>query len=152
SPDMTLYDYLNRISLLSRDEPEEQDMQGKVSLMTIHAAKGLEFDVVCVAGVEDGIIPHARALTENEANLEEERRLFYVALTRAKERLYLTSCKSRRLQGRQRECVPSPFLEELPAHTIEVAEDTEVDDSAAVDHFSRMRAVFTEAAELPAEQ
>ena len=67
--------------------------------MTIHAAKGLEFEVVFIAGCEDGIIPHARALEEGEGNLEEERRLFYVAVTRARRRLLVSSCLRRRKQN-----------------------------------------------------
>lgn len=139
---LSLYDYLNRISLLSRDEQTDADMQGKVNLMTIHAAKGLEFNVVFIAGVEDGIIPHARSLEEDEANIEEERRLFYVALTRAKQFLYLTSCRTRKTLGKLRDCLPSPFLAELPAHTLEVVMDEDVDDGAGADYFSKMREMF----------
>lgn len=109
-----LYSYLNRISLLTRDDIEDDTEKGKVNLMTIHAAKGLEFRIVFLAGVEEGIIPHARSLEENEANLEEERRLFYVALTRAKEKLFITSCRTRRILRDVQEMRPSPFLEEIP--------------------------------------
>lgn len=109
-----LYSYLNRISLLTRDDIEEDTEKGKVNLMTIHAAKGLEFRVVFLAGVEEGILPHARSLEENEANLAEERRLFYVALTRAKEKIYITSCRNRRILRDVQEMNPSPFLEEIP--------------------------------------
>ncbi len=109
-----LYSYLNRISLLTRDDIEDDTERGKVNLMTIHAAKGLEFRIVFLAGVEDGILPHARSLEENEGNLEEERRLFYVALTRAKEKLFITSCKTRRILRDVQDMSPSPFLEEIP--------------------------------------
>jgi DNA helicase-2/ATP-dependent DNA helicase PcrA len=111
--DPSLFSWLNRISLITRDDLEE-DEGGKVNLMTIHAAKGLEFDVVFVAGCEDGIIPHARSLEEGEGNLEEERRLFYVAITRARDRLFLSTCRQRRRNSMPIDCVPSPFLAEIP--------------------------------------
>lgn len=118
NPSPGLYSYLNRISLLTRDDIEDDTGKGKVNLMTIHAAKGLEFRVVFLAGVEEGILPHARSLEENEANLSEERRLFYVALTRAKEKIYITSCKKRRLLRDIQEMNPSPFLEEIPKNLL----------------------------------
>ncbi|MFQ3619467.1 MAG: UvrD-helicase domain-containing protein [Spirochaetales bacterium] len=115
-----LFSYLYRVTLLTRDDIEEEAEKGKVNLMTIHAAKGLEFRVVFLAGVEEGIIPHARSLEEKEENIEEERRLFYVALTRAKEKLYLTSCKQRRVLRELQEMSPSPFLEEIPKNLLQV--------------------------------
>ncbi|MDR1956544.1 MAG: UvrD-helicase domain-containing protein [Treponema sp.] len=117
--DPTLYPYLNRISLITRDDGTEDADKGKVNLMTIHAAKGLEFPVVFIAGAEDGIIPHARSLEAGEGDLEEERRLFYVAITRARDKLVISSClKRRRLQSTV-ECSPSPFLAEIPPHLVE---------------------------------
>jgi len=110
----SLYDYLARVSLASRDDLDSRDEGGRVNLMTIHAAKGLEFPVVFVAGVEKDIIPHARSVEEAEANLEEERRLFYVAITRARTRLFLSYCASRRRMGKPSDAFPSPFLDELP--------------------------------------
>ena len=97
--------WLNRITLNARDQLEEED-KGKVSLMTIHASKGLEFDTVFLPGVEDGIIPHARSIEENPASMEEERRLFYVAITRARTRLFISSCQSRRIRGETITCSP----------------------------------------------
>jgi DNA helicase-2/ATP-dependent DNA helicase PcrA len=111
--DPDIFQYLNRITLITRDDIDDNE-QGKVSLMTIHAAKGLEFDIVFLAGVEDSIIPHARAIEENESNIEEERRLFYVAITRARKKLFITSCRQRRHMRETIECRPSRFLEELP--------------------------------------
>ncbi len=111
----SLYDYLARVSLASRDDLDAKDEGGRVNLMTIHAAKGLEFPVVFVAGVEKDIIPHARSVEEADANVEEERRLFYVAITRARRRLYLSYCASRRRMGKPVQAFPSPFLDELPA-------------------------------------
>jgi DNA helicase-2/ATP-dependent DNA helicase PcrA len=117
--DPTLYPYLNRISLLSRDDGDDGLNKGVVNIMTIHASKGLEFPVVFIAGAEDGIMPHARSLEEGEASLEEERRLFYVAITRARDKLCITNCARRRRQTREVECAPSPFLSEIPPHLIE---------------------------------
>ena len=113
-----LYAFLNRITLITRDDIGEDD-EDKVNLMTIHAAKGLEFSAVFLAGAEEGIIPHSRALEESEANIEEERRLFYVALTRAKDQLFITSCTNRRYANRMLECTPSPFLLEVPEGLVE---------------------------------
>jgi DNA helicase-2/ATP-dependent DNA helicase PcrA len=120
--DPSLFAWLNRISLITRDDQEEDD-SGKVNLMTIHAAKGLEFDVVFVAGCEEGLIPHARSLEEGDGNIEEERRLFYVAITRARKRLLITACKRRRRNSMPVDCVPSPFLAEIPEKLMVWRED-----------------------------
>jgi DNA helicase-2/ATP-dependent DNA helicase PcrA len=123
--DPSLFDWLARVALSSRDDLSEDDPSGKVVLSTIHAAKGLEFPVVFVAAVEKDIIPHSRSLAEPEpdsyespGSVEEERRLFYVAITRAKRRLYLSHCASRRRMGKETECEPSPFLDELPGECL----------------------------------
>ena len=119
----SLHKYLARTALLSRDDDEAEGGRaaadgrqrlGRVQVMTIHAAKGLEFTAVFVAGVDDGVLPHQKALAESPDNEEEERRLFYVAITRAKRRLFLSSPARRRIRGKQVECLPSPFLDELP--------------------------------------
>lgn len=115
----TLFDYLARITLLSRDDIAPQEDTGKVNLMTIHAAKGLEFPVVFIVGTEEGIIPHQRAIEENPDNIEEERRLFYVAITRAKEKLFLTFCQNRKNRGDVIAKLPSSFLDEIPANLVE---------------------------------
>lgn len=120
----SLIRWLNRITLTSRDEANEDDA-GKVNLMTIHASKGLEFDIVFLAGVEKDIIPHDRAITESEGNIEEERRLFYVAITRARKQLYITSCASRKKQGELYPTEPSPFLTEIPEELMAAAETEE---------------------------
>lgn len=139
----SVYTFLNRITLQSRDDLTEEDDRGKVNLMTIHAAKGLEFDIVFLVGVEEGIIPHARALEESEENVEEERRLFYVAITRAKEKLYLSSCRRRKVMREVVECTPSPFIEEIPAELIEIREDEDpVDVAEAEDYFARIRSTL----------
>jgi len=110
--ELSLADYLNRISLTGKQEPDTRG--GKVSLMTIHASKGLEFPCVFLPAVEDGIIPHEKSIAENPQAVEEERRLFYVALTRAKEALYLSRCSSRKFMQSRRDASPSPFLQEIP--------------------------------------
>jgi DNA helicase II / ATP-dependent DNA helicase PcrA len=141
--DPGLFPFLNRITLQLRDDIDEGDDKGKVNLMTIHAAKGLEHEVVFVAGVENGIIPHARAVDEDEANIEEERRLFYVAITRAKRKLFLTSCRRRKVMRDVVDCSPSPFLDEIPAELLTVSEvDITVDQTEAADYFAMMRAKF----------
>ena len=81
--------------------------------MTVHAAKGLEFDAVFVSGLEQGLFPHENSIME-DGGLEEERRLMYVAVTRARKRLYLSHAQTRMLHGQTRFCLPSDFLEEIP--------------------------------------
>ena len=140
-----LYDYLNRITLTQRDDIDPDDNQGKVNIMTVHAAKGLEHRVVFLIGVEDGVIPHARALEEDPKNLEEERRLFYVALTRAQELLYVTSCQSRTVMRERREAVPSPFLEEIPQELVEqCVVETAVSEDEAMSYFQMMKQKFAQ--------
>src|SRR5262249_26480622 len=94
------------------------EQQDKVSVMTLHAAKGLEFPVVYVLAVEQGILPHERSLARDK-ELEEERRLAFVGMTRAKEELYLCHARMREVRGQTLYAVPSMFLEELPPEGIE---------------------------------
>jgi DNA helicase-2/ATP-dependent DNA helicase PcrA len=142
TPDPTLFPYLNRVSLITQNDDDEE-AAGKVNLMTIHAAKGLEFPVVFIAGAEDGIIPHARSLEEGDGNIEEERRLFYVAITRARDKLFITSCINRRRMQGETECVPSPFLAEIPASLIADAPPAATDEAtAAMAFFARLRSDF----------
>ncbi len=108
----TLSSFLQEISLVS-DQDALQGDGGVVTLMTIHNAKGLEFRAVYVLGLEEGIFPHARSIEDNE--IEEERRLCYVGMTRAMERLVLTHASARTLFGRRDYNLPSRFLDELPA-------------------------------------
>ena len=98
---------------LEAGEHQAGEGQEAVQLMTVHAAKGLEFDVVFITGLEHGLFPHDNS-TQEADGLEEERRLMYVAVTRARQRLYLTHAQTRMLHGQTRYCVPSQFLEELP--------------------------------------
>ncbi len=142
--DTGLYAYLNRITLSSRDDLEDESFKGKVNLMTIHASKGLEFPVVFIAGCEEGIIPHARCIEENDGDVEEERRLFYVAITRARDKLFISSCQKRRKMGGVMECTPSPFLDEIPVHLVTYHEPSaEVSDETALDIIEQMKKRFS---------
>jgi DNA helicase-2/ATP-dependent DNA helicase PcrA len=111
-PASPLQRFLAEAALLSSHDSSEGD-EGGVTLMTMHTAKGLEWPVVVVAGLEDGLFPLSRS-TETQEGLEEERRLFYVALTRAKDKLYLSHARSRRRGGELLPSLPSRFLESLP--------------------------------------
>jgi len=104
--------FLSHASLEAGDN-QAQAGQDAVQLMTVHAAKGLEFDIVFITGVEEGLFPHENSLVD-AAGLEEERRLMYVAITRARERLYLTLAQSRMLHGQTRYAMRSRFLDEIP--------------------------------------
>ena len=130
NPDGTLADFLERVSLvadsdqlppsadLEDEEARRAEEQGQITLMTVHTAKGLEFPVVFVTGMEDGTFPHTRSLTE-ETELAEERRLAYVALTRARERLYLTRAAVRSAWGAANAMPASRFLDDVPDETID---------------------------------
>ncbi len=111
TPGATLEDYLQEVSLLT-DIDTWNDRSNAVSLMTVHSAKGLEFPVVFITGLEEGLFPIARSFESNE-DLEEERRLFYVGSTRAKEKLYLCWANTRLRQGQAYSCMPSRFLGEI---------------------------------------
>lgn len=108
--------FLEEISLLT-DVDRWKEGAERVSLMTVHAAKGLEFDRVAVVGLEEGLFPHARSFEDPEG-LEEERRLFYVALTRAREELLLSHCRMRFRTGAPGPTTPSRFLQELPSEVL----------------------------------
>lgn len=143
--DTGLYAYLNRITLLSQNDGDDDSLKGKVNLMTIHASKGLEFPVVFIAGCEDGIIPHARSLEDADGGgIEEERRLFYVAITRARDKLFLSCCHHRKHLQQMVESTPSPFLDEIPANLVEYHEpQTEVTSDKLADMLEMMKMKFT---------
>ncbi|MDP6087520.1 MAG: UvrD-helicase domain-containing protein [Nitrospinota bacterium] len=109
-----LRDYLDETALLSDVDAAGEEDAGIVLLMTLHAAKGLEFDTVFLTGVEDGLLPHAQSLRAGDAEIEEERRLFYVGMTRTKNRLILTRARSRMMNGRTLSNPESIFLSEIP--------------------------------------
>jgi len=117
NPGATLEEFLIEISLIS-DVKEAKDEDEVVTLMTMHAVKGLEFDVVFVTGLEEGLFPHSNSMFE-ESELEEERRIFYVAITRAKKVLYLTNARSRMLFGQIKSNLPSRFIDEINQEDIE---------------------------------
>ncbi|HMK11558.1 MAG TPA: DNA helicase PcrA [Acidimicrobiales bacterium] len=113
-------DFLEQVSLVS-DTDELDGDSGAVVLMTLHSAKGLEFPVVFLIGCEDGVFPHIRSLTEPE-ELEEERRLAYVGITRARERLFVSHAWSRMLWGATQYNPPSRFIEEIPSDLVQVVD------------------------------
>ncbi len=118
-----LEDFLDEISLVS-DITEHQDESGRVSLMTIHSVKGLEYDYVFLAGMEEGIFPHYNAINEGSTSaIEEERRLCYVAITRAKKELFITSADSRMLFGNISRNMHSRFIDEIDNEYLEIEED-----------------------------
>jgi len=117
---VNLEDFLEDISIVA-DSSEHQTLDNAVTLMTMHAAKGLEFKVVFLIGMEEGIMPHSMSLNE-ESELEEERRLCYVGITRAKERLYITNAKRRMLFGNTNMNPPSRFIAEIDSNLIEKEE------------------------------
>jgi len=138
-PDGTLAEFLERVALVAdADEiPDGENHGGMVTLMTLHTAKGLEFPVVFLTGMEEEVFPHQRALT-NQRELEEERRLAYVGITRAKERLYLTRAASRNWWGRPAFHTPSRFLSEIPASLIEWKRDASAAAAATAPASERM--------------
>ena len=118
-----------------QDEMKEKEEQDAVRLMTVHASKGLEFPYVFITGLEQGLFPSQRddALTKHEQ--EEERRLCYVAFTRAKEMLHLSYAKLRTIYGQERINVPSEFVRDLSSHLVVEAGENYDDDEGAVETF-----------------
>lgn len=112
-----LGEFLSQVALVS-DIDGMENISNNVTLMTLHAAKGLEFPIVFLAGLEEGIFPHQRTFTSN-SEMEEERRLMYVGVTRAEENLYLSSAKRRQMWGEYKYYNPSRFLKEIPEHLLE---------------------------------
>jgi DNA helicase II / ATP-dependent DNA helicase PcrA len=117
--------FLEEITLDSEREEDKEARGDAVTLITMHSCKGLEFPHVFVVGVEDGLMPHSRS--QQEGTMDEERRLFYVAITRARETLRLSYCHSRTKYGQALPCHPSRFLKELPPQVL----INETDGSAA---------------------
>jgi len=125
--------FLDHVSLVS--DVDQWSPERGVSLMTLHSAKGLEFPAVVVAGLEEGLLPHYNTQGRPE-DIEEERRLLYVGMTRARRRLCLTTCRRRRIAGRYQDQTESPFLAELPGELLEVEE------SRALYSGERVRGVY----------
>ena len=138
-----LNSFIDTMLLDSSDEKEEKEEDGYgVTLMTLHGAKGLEFTRVYLVGVEEGLLPHDRV--KLEGNLEEERRLFYVGITRAKKWLTLTRCHSRKRYGKEEPRHPSSFLSELPEEGVEhlttASTRVKLDGAEAAKGFKALRA------------
>ena len=117
---VNLGDFLDEISLVA-DISEHEDNDDVITLMTLHSAKGLEFPIVFITGMEEGIFPHQNAFLEGDEGIEEERRLCYVGFTRAKERLYLTNAKKRMLYGKTTVNAPSRFISEIRDDVMEAS-------------------------------
>ncbi|HVX87222.1 MAG TPA: UvrD-helicase domain-containing protein [Phycisphaerae bacterium] len=129
NPEGTLQDYLQQVTLVS-DVDKIKDAGGAVTLMTLHAAKGLEFPLVAMVGMEDGLIPHARAVgfAANPDEMEEERRLAFVGITRAMKQLMLSHARYRMIRGQTERTVESQFLSEMPAECFEEIDLTGEDE------------------------
>ena len=119
--ELSLQGFLEQTALVSDTDSLEED-SGRVTLMTLHAAKGLEFPIVFIVGVEENLIPHARSLrSEDNREIEEERRLLFVGMTRAQERLYLTSTQVRSMHGKSLPTISSMFLRELEFEPVDLS-------------------------------
>jgi len=125
----SVVDFMEEISLSSSVDRWKDD-SGSVTLMTLHAAKGLEFPVVFIVGLEQGLLPHARA-NEDDSEMEEERRLFFVGITRAESELYLSHCRVREFRGSRQATIPSRFIDELPEEAIRVRDLSEQSTGAS---------------------
>ena len=136
SPEPSLAGFVDQLSLLSDVDEEAGSREARVLMMTMHSAKGLEFPVVVIAGLEEGLFPHSRS-SEDEAELEEERRLCYVGITRAQRRLVLTSAARRRTFGEYQSTQPSRFIDEIPRELIDEVPSTFV--SPYQSNFSQFR-------------
>ena len=137
SPEPSLAGFVDQLSLLSDVDEEAGTRHARVLMMTMHSAKGLEFPVVVIAGLEEGLFPHSRS-TDDEGELEEERRLCYVGITRAERRLVLTSAARRRVFGEYQSNDPSRFIDEIPRELMEEIPSAVV--SSYESSFSRSRA------------
>jgi superfamily I DNA/RNA helicase len=134
--------FLEEITLDTEREEQDEGPENAVTLITMHSCKGLEFPHVYVVGLEEGLLPHSRSKVEG--TLDEERRLFYVALTRAMQTLTLSHCASRKKYGVPIPCHPSQFLKELPGDLVEHADEKSkkpVSSQASTQLFSTLRAV-----------
>ena len=123
SPEPSLAGFVDQLSLLSDADEEAGTRHARVLMMTMHSAKGLEFPVVIITGLEEGLFPHSRS-SDDEGELEEERRLCYVGMTRAQRRLVLTSAARRRVFGEYQSNDPSRFIDEIPRELIEEVPST----------------------------
>ncbi|MBI5642995.1 MAG: UvrD-helicase domain-containing protein [Deltaproteobacteria bacterium] len=143
-PKATLADYLNLVSLMS-DQDQYDEKHNRVTLMTIHSAKGLEFPVVFMVGMEEGLFPHKRSMEEDDS-LEEERRLCYVGMTRARIRLFLLSAKNRSSGKEVNQQVPSRFIKEIDTAYIKKKEYNEA--ATVQSHIDKIRQLLNPKPEI----
>ena len=150
SRETDIYKYLNNITIKVYNK-ESVEKENKVSILTIHAAKGLEFDTVFIISANEGVIPHSRSIEEENleySSIEEERRLFYVAITRAKERLILSYINKRKVMGKDVEFQASSFLNELDKKFIsfdQAEEESEENENKDIDKMiERMKNILNE--------
>ena len=142
----SLAQFLEHVALVM--EAQENDSAEKVTIMTLHGAKGLEFDCVFLAGWEEGLFPSQRTMDENGLKgLEEERRLAYVGITRARERAFITHAANRRTYGQWVNNIPSRFIEELPEDVIEKSSDIQPRSQFFMDTSTQSRPAFTKRTE-----
>ncbi len=144
APTERLDNFLENITLDSDREEEKENTSDAVTLITMHSCKGLEFPHVFVVGLEDGLLPHTRS--KAEGTMDEERRLFYVAVTRAMQTLSISHCGGRKKYGQMLPCHPSPFLKELPEELVEHSDaksKTPVAQESGKDLFAAMRAAIS---------
>jgi len=134
----SLVDFLQQIALFS-DADAYDPSKGQVALMTLHAAKGLEFDNAFIIGLEEGLLPHERTDADDEHDLEEERRLLFVGITRAKSRLHISYARYRTIRGQMLRSVPSQFLFELGIPESALPSDDDDDDDFDADSFDTTR-------------
>lgn len=148
----SLAGFLEKVSLMDEDRFSGKDKKehgrDAVTLMSLHSSKGLEFPFVFLVGMEEEILPHKRSIYE-DFTVDEERRLCYVGITRARKHLVMTRCLQRKKYGKLQERVPSRFLEEIPAHLVKEQQGTaaktlteEEADKMADDFFARMKAML----------
>jgi DNA helicase-2/ATP-dependent DNA helicase PcrA len=148
NPDGTLIDFLTNVALFAAAD-EIDDADGTVSIMTLHTAKGLEYDSVFLTGLEEGLLPHQMSAGE-PGGLQEERRLFYVGITRAKQRLYLSLSASRATFGEINVAMPSRYLQEIPADLIDWRQSPGMGNRARALNPRPARERFSYANSLPA--
>jgi DNA helicase-2/ATP-dependent DNA helicase PcrA len=123
NPDGSLLGFLEEVSLISNIDKWDEETEA-VTLMTLHAAKGLEFPIVFITGLEEGLLPHSQS-KDSDDEIEEERRLCYVGITRAQKELFLTHTRHRTKFGQRTPCIPSRFLSEIPEDSIEAIDKTD---------------------------
>src|SRR6185369_17643707 len=134
SPEPSLGGFVDQLSLLSDVDEEGGTKNARVLMMTMHSAKGLEFPVVVISGLEEGLFPHSRS-ADDQAELEEERRLCYVGITRAQQRLVLTSAARRRVFGEYQSTDPSRFVDEIPSELVEEVPSSSIAPQTSFSHF-----------------